>query len=195
MKKHPTANENNIPHEKTITQQMNDKRSWKWISTVIRNGSQTLGNQSDNQGCLNSIGAGREQKKVTSLAMICGIPNTVRSVDEFWAIWKHNGQDSRMYKLTRGRSRILDRGAWAQNLLKIKGFPLKLPENCMNLKKIMRARRGPLDPLVLTGFKIAVRLAVTTPEAWKHCMNKQTIKCWKLGEKEMKTKEGGGATR
>ncbi len=33
------------------------------------------------------------------------------------------------------------RGPWAQNLLK-RGFSLKLPEDCMHLKKIFRARCG-----------------------------------------------------
>ncbi len=55
-------------------------------------------------------------------------------------------------------SRILVRGAqwsfdpkrgepWEQNLLKIRGFPLKLPENCMILKK-SSGLGGPLDPLL-----------------------------------------------
>ncbi len=44
-------------------------------------------------------------------------------------------------------------GVWAQNLLKIGGFPKKkIPENCMVKKKILGPRgpgpQGPLDPLL-----------------------------------------------
>ena len=37
--------------------------------------------------------------------------------------------------LVRGSGVLNPRGAWAQNLLTIRGFPIKLPENCMILKK------------------------------------------------------------
>ena len=45
-------------------------------------------------------------------------------------------------------------GGWAQNLLKIGGFPSKLPENCMILKKYWgqggeAGPPGPLDPLLV----------------------------------------------
>ena len=57
----------------------------------------------------------------------------------------------------RRRSRILVRGAqwsfdsrggrsWAQNFLKIGGFPKQLPENCMILKKYWGQGRGPGHP-------------------------------------------------
>ncbi len=51
--------------------------------------------------------------------------------------------------LLRGPSRVLTPrgGAWAQNLLKIGVFPLKLPENCMMLKKHW-GKGTPLDPLL-----------------------------------------------
>ena len=45
-----------------------------------------------------------------------------------------------------GPRRVLTpRGPWAHNLLKIRVFPLKLPENCMILKKSL-GQRGPGPP-------------------------------------------------
>ena len=72
-----------------------------------------------------------------------------------------------------GGSRILVGGpaefwpqgrAWAQNLLKIRGFPLKLPENCMILNNL--GASGVLDPLVWTQVKTCRRCLLLLQEDW-----------------------------
>ena len=90
------------------------------------------------------------------------MPNNVRSGNLCTSIWQAISSihvQAPIQDFGRGGpGEFWPQGPWALNLLKIGFFPLKLPENCMNLKKSWGKGGGPpgpsLDSLLLFTFSL-----------------------------------------
>ncbi len=68
--------------------------------------------------------------------------------------------------LVRGAERSFDPRALSPKFAQNRGFPLKLPENCMIWKKWGQGAQGPLDPLVLLSW---ILFPFSTSKCGKNC--------------------------